>query len=126
MKKERLVFALLFLILTGFEFIIGIYFHDDFVRPFVGDVLIVIVLYSLVRVFFPHRFYLLSAAVLVFAAAVEFTQMIPLCNLLGIKNEFLRTIMGVSFAWEDIICYAVGCAITAVYDVYLYKNQKST
>lgn len=123
MKKKRIVFALIFLMLVGLEFIIGIYFHDDFIRPFVGDVIIVIVLYSLIRVFIPQKAYWLSAAVFVFAAAVEFSQKIPLCDLLGVTNNFIRVIMGVSFAWEDIICYAVGCLITAVYDLYIYKTR---
>ncbi len=113
------------MLLVGAEFIIGIYFHDDFVRPFLGDVIIAIVLYSFVRIFFPEKLYLLSVAVFVFAAAVEFSQMIPLCDLLGVKNNFLRTIMGVSFAWEDIICYAVGCMITSIYDIFLFKRKTS-
>ncbi len=113
------------MLLVGAEFIIGIYFHDDFVRPFLGDVIIAIVLYSFVRIFFPEKLYLLSVAVFVFAAAVEFSQMIPLCDLLGVKNNFLRTIMGVSFAWQDIICYAVGCMITSIYDIFLFKRKTS-
>ncbi|MBQ7595261.1 MAG: DUF2809 domain-containing protein [Clostridia bacterium] len=124
MKKKRIIFALIFLLLVGLEFIIGIYFHDDFIRPFVGDVIIVIVIYSFVRVFVPQKAYWLSAAVFVFAALVEFSQIIPLCDLLGVRNNFLRVIMGVSFAWEDIICYAVGCAITAAYDVYIYNKER--
>ncbi len=125
MKKKRLAFLLIFLLLVISEFIIGIYFHDDFVRPFVGDVIIAVVLYTFVRVFFPEKLYWLSAAVFVFCAAVEFSQIIPLCDLIGVKNNFLRTLMGVSFAWEDIICYAVGCIITAVYDVFLFRRQSS-
>ena len=123
MKKKRIVFALIFLMLVGFEFIIGIYFHDDFIRPFVGDVLIAIVIYSFIRIFVPQKAYWLSLAVFAFAVLVEFSQMIPLCNLLGVTNNFLRVIMGVSFAWEDIVCYAVGCLITAVYDLYIYKTR---
>ena len=125
MKKKRLAFLLIFLLLVISEFIIGIYFHDDFVRPFVGDVIIAVVLYTFVRIFFPEKLYWLSAAVFVFCAAVEFSQIIPLCDLIGVKNNFLRILMGVSFAWEDIICYAVGCIITAVYDVFLFRRQSS-
>ena len=106
--------------LVGIEFIIGIFAHDDFIRPFVGDVIVVIVIYSFVRIFFPKKLYWLSAAVFIFAVAVEFSQMIPLCDLLMVKNDFIRIVMGVSFAWEDIICYAVGCALTAVNDIMLY------
>ena len=123
-RRTRWLFFGLFVLLVGAEFLIGIYARDDFIRPFVGDVIVVIVLYALVRVCVPQKWYGLSAAVFVFAVLVEFSQKIPLADALGISNPFLRILMGTSFAWADILCYAVGCAITAPYDILLFRKRQ--
>ena len=120
--KKRLIFALIFVLLTAAEFYIGLYVNDAFIRPYFGDVLIVIVLYAFIRIFIPENYRYLSAAVFVFAVLVEISQIFPLVDLLGIKNRFIRTLMGSSFAWGDIVSYAVGCVPLAIYDfVYLKK-----
>lgn len=124
-KKRRIIFLIVFVVLVAVEFIIGLYVHDSFIRPYFGDVLIVIVLYAFVRIFFPDRFCWLSAAVFVFAVLVEFSQMLPLCDVLGIQNRFLRVLMGTSFAWGDILAYAAGIIPCAVFDILLYRNRKA-
>lgn len=123
-KQLRVAFLILFLSLVAIEFCIGLFVHDQFFRPYFGDVLIVIVLYAFVRIFFPDRVFPLSAAVLAFAVMVEFTQRLPLCDVLGVRNRFLRVLMGTSFAWEDILAYAAGTVPVALFDFWLWKRKK--
>ena len=120
-RKLRLIYAAAAVLLLAAEVIIALFVHDDFIRPYFGDVLVVILLYCVVRVIAPRRPVWLPAAIFVFAALVEFSQMIPLVSLLGLdKSAFMRTVMGTSFAWLDIVCYAVGCVLTGVSEFVLH------
>ncbi len=51
--KMRKMFIVLAVLLIAVEFIIGIFVHDRFIRPYFGDVLVVIVLYAIVRAVIP-------------------------------------------------------------------------
>lgn len=123
-RKSRLVFAGCALILLATEIIIGLYVHDGFVRPYLGDTLVVMLLYCLIRTAFPTKHYWLSGAVFVFAVLVEVSQIFPLCDVLHIQNALLRVLMGTSFAAEDILAYFAGNVLTAGVDLYLWRKAK--
>ena len=55
MKKIRLVSAGIAVTLLVIEVLIALFVHDSFVRPYLGDVLAVIFVYFLGRVFFPEK-----------------------------------------------------------------------
>mgnify|MGYP007098934199 FL=1 len=57
--KVRLIYLLLFLALLATEVLIALFVHDDFVRPYLGDVLVVPVIFFLLRAAFPERIKLL-------------------------------------------------------------------
>lgn len=124
MKKRILWFAA-FLVLLATEVVIALYCFDDFIRPYVGDVLVVILLYCLVRAFFPDRIKLLPLWIFIFACLVEVGQYFNYVELLGFSdNPILSTAMGTSFAFEDIVCYFIGCAICAVGQIIYYFIKK--
>jgi len=94
------------------EVAIALFVHDNFVRPYVGDVLVVILIHCALRVVFPGRPRLLPAYAFLFACLVEFTQHIHLLDLLGLAHiTWLRIVIGGTFDWADNACYGVGCAI---------------
>ena len=121
--KRRICFASLSLFLLGVEIIIGVFVHDRFVRPYLGDTLVVILLYTIVRVVIPDSFPWLSAVIFGFAVLVEISQIFPLCDVLHIQNRLIRVLMGTSFAWADIAAYFAGCLLTAGYDFWLGKKK---
>ena len=111
MKKQRLLYALDALVLFGIEVCIALFAHDAFVRPYLGDVLVVILIHCAVRVLFPAKPNLLALYVFAFACLVEFTQYIRLLDLLGLAHiGWLRIVAGGTFDWADILCYGIGCA----------------
>ncbi len=114
MKKRIINFALFLLLLTV-EICIALFVHDRFVRPYIGDVLVVMVLYFLVRVFVPEGCRWLPWIIFIFATGVEFLQYFNLVELLGLSdNRFMRTILGSVFDFKDIVCYGVGCAVLSI------------
>ena len=56
MKNQcaRICYGALFAALLAVEVLIALFVHDDFVRPCLGAVLVVAVVYALVRVFLPR------------------------------------------------------------------------
>ena len=118
--KKRLVYLLATIILLITEVLIALYVHDDFIRPYVGDALVVIVLYTFVRILIPEKGRLLPLYIFLFAVAVEILQGIHIVNILGVAdNRFLRTLIGDSFDIKDILCYGVGCIL-----LWLYESKR--
>lgn len=110
MKKKR-VYILCFVALLLVEVLIALFVHDRFVRPYVGDVLITVLLCCFARCIWPNGVLLLPLWVFLFSAAVEFSQLLGFAERLGIHGGVLGTIFGATFDWVDILCYAVGCGL---------------
>ena len=112
MKKLRLTYALSFLVLLFIEVLIALFIRDDFIRPYVGDVLVTVLICCFLRIFFPRGVRALPAYVFIFAATVEILQYFDIVKLLGLEsNRFISIIIGRTFSFADIICYAVGCVL---------------
>ncbi|MDE6675719.1 MAG: DUF2809 domain-containing protein, partial [Acetatifactor sp.] len=93
--KKRIIYFGIFLLLLIMEILIALFVHDRFVRPYIGDVLVVMVLYFLVRVFLPEGCRWLPFIIFIFATGVEFLQYFNLVELLGLSdNRFMRTLLG--------------------------------
>ena len=118
MAKLRLFYLSLFLLLLAVEAFIAVFIHDAFVRPFLGDVLAVIVVYCFVRIFIPKKVALLPLYVFLFAAAVEFAQLFHLATLLGLRGRFFRVIFGSSFDGIDLLCYLAGGILLAGWEIW--------
>ena len=114
MKKRR-YYIVLTVILLIVEVLIALFVHDRIVRPYIGDMLVVIVIYTFLRIWIPDSVRLLPLYVFIFAVGVEILQYFNLVELLGVEdNVFLRTLIGTSFDIKDILCYAAGCAVVWV------------
>jgi hypothetical protein len=123
---RRIVFGILSLLLLGIEVLIGLYAHG-WVRSYLGDVLVVILIYTVIRTIAPYkirRWYILPAAILVFSFIVEFLQLWGFCDRLGITNQFLRIIIGTGFSWIDILCYCVGIIPCFIAEFLLARSKQ--
>ena len=125
MFKKRFFYFIFFMIFLAIEVLIALYVHDDFVRPYLGDVLVVVVLYFFVWTWIPEKYRWLAGAIFVFAAAVEVLQYFRLVEILGVENNvFLRTILGSTFDFKDIVCYGVGCLLLGFCEWIGYKRKE--
>lgn len=124
MARRRWLFGAASAVLLAAEIAIGLWVRDDFVRPYLGDFLVVILLYCLIRTAIPRGCPWLSAAIFFFAVGVEFSQMLPLCDVLHITHPLLRTLMGTSFAVGDLLAYFAGNLLTGVADLCLRRRDK--
>ena len=106
--KKRLIYGSVFLLLLALEICIGAFVRDDFVRPYVGDVLVTVLLCALFRVAAPEKCPWLPLGVFLFAAGVELIQLIPKPALEG---TLLGIAIGSTFDPKDLLCYGIGCAL---------------
>ena len=124
--KNRILYSIAFVLLVFVEVIIALFVHDNIIRPYGGDAIVVIVLYCFVRIFVPEKLKLLPFYIFLFAVAVEFGQYFEYVKLLGLHdNKFMRVLLGTSFSWYDILSYAIGCIILACFEIYRYKKKYS-
>ena len=117
MKKLRFSYTGMFCALLCAEILVALFVHDNFIRPYIGDVLVTLLLCSFLRIFFPRGIALLPFCVFLFATAVEIAQYFDFVALLGIKSRFLSVLLGRTFSWADILCYALGCLIGFAVDL---------
>ena len=112
MKKTRLTYAALFLLTLLTEVLIALFVRDAFVRPYVGDMLVTLLICCFARIFFPSGVKLLPVYVFIFASAVEVGQYFDIVKLLGLENNtFFSVLLGRTFSLADILCYAAGCIL---------------
>ena len=123
MKNNRLTYLLIFFGLLATEIVIALFVNDAFVRPYVGDMLVTLLLCCLCRVILPDKVRLLPIYVFVFAACVEIGQYFDLVALLGLAdNRIISIALGRTFSWMDLVCYAVGCAAAFALDQTIIKK----
>ena len=124
--RKRLFYLTATLVLFAIELCIALFVHDRIVRPFIGDVLVVILIYAFIRIFIPEKVRVLPLYVFIFAAAVEILQYFRIVEVLGLQgNKVMSTIIGTSFDIRDILCYFVGCAFCGIWEVARYKKEKA-
>ena len=93
------------------EVSIATFFKDIFwLRAYFGDVLVVILIYTFILTFLDIKNKtLLNIGVLLFACVIEFAQYFNFAEWLGLKdNTIAMIVLGNSFSWIDILCYAMG------------------
>ncbi|MDG2532705.1 DUF2809 domain-containing protein [Sphingomonas sp. HITSZ_GF] len=90
------------------EVCIALFVRDRFVRPYLGDVLAVVLVYCGLRAVLPLRPLPAAAAAFGIAALIEFGQAIHVLDLLGLHGRVLRVVLGGSFEWLDFVAYAAG------------------
>ncbi len=110
------------IILLVVEVLIGLFVHDRVIRPYVGDILVVILLYTFVRSFIRKRVQTLPLLIFIFACIVEVIQYFNILGMLGLRgNKLVSTITGTKFDFLDIICYLIGTLVLFGWQFFFNK-----
>ncbi len=111
-RHPRAGYAMCFAGILLIEVLIALFVRDDFIRPYGGDILVTVLICCFGRIFFPAGVRLLPVWVFLFAAAVEVGQAFDFVSLMGLGDiAFFRILLGSTFSWADLVCYAAGCAL---------------
>jgi len=102
------------------EVVIALWIQDTVIRPYGGDFLVVIFLYSLVRAVTNVEVWKVAIGVLIFAFLIEAAQYLQLIDMIGLeKYEVARIVLGTSFEWGDMVAYTLGILF-----VLIVENRK--
>ena len=118
-------FSTLLLFIT--EVLIALFVHDQFIRPYIGDFLVVILIYCFVKSFLNTPVVPTALGVLVFAYIVELLQYFRIVELLGLQHSrAARIIIGSSFEWQDILAYTLGILMVVLVEKRrtIFKKSK--
>lgn len=105
-------YFILFVLLFIVEVLIALYARNSILRAYIGDVLVVILIYCFVKAFFNSPVFITAVCVLIFSYLVETLQYFKIVEILGLQHSQLaRIIIGTSFSWLDILSYTIGIII---------------
>jgi hypothetical protein len=117
-------YFLLFILLFITEVLIALFVNDHFIRPYFGDFLVVILIYTFLMIFFKFSKLKTALFVLIFAFIVEIAQYHHLVSVLGLeKNKLARVVLGSSFAVEDLWCYFFGFVFILIAEHYFNRSR---
>lgn len=114
------------IILFLIELYIALHIDDNFIRPYIGDLLVVILIYAIVRAFFKVSIMTAAIGVLIFSFAVEVLQSFKIVEILGLgASQLARTIIGTTSSWEDLVAYSIGIIILLCFEKSIgpYKRE---
>jgi hypothetical protein len=122
MFKFRARYFIFSIILFVIELCIGLFLRDGFIRPYLGDFLVVILIYCLVRSFFDVSFFSAAIFVLFFSYTVELLQYLKIVEILGLQHsKIARILIGTSFDWMDLVAYTLG-----IWFVWVMEQAETT
>jgi len=109
--KFNPAFLVLTILLFTTEVLIAGYVHDNIIRPYIGDLLVVILIYCFIKSFFDFPVLKTAIGVLIFSYTIEILQYLKLVELLGLQHsKAANIIIGNSFEWVDMLAYTGGFA----------------
>ena len=124
--KFNSLYFVLAVLLFAVEILIAMFAHDRFIRPYVGDVLVVILIYCTIKSFLSAPVLTTALSVLAFSFVIESLQYLNIVDRLGLQNSpIAATIIGTSFAWIDIFAYIIGIILVLVFEKIIHiRNLK--
>ena len=91
------------------ELTIALYFDDAFIRSYVDDVLVVILIYTFLRTFLRVPILPTAIGALAFSFFTEVPQYFQIVDVLGLQSvTFARIVIGTVFDYKDLAAYSCG------------------
>jgi hypothetical protein len=112
-----------FLLFFNIEVAIALFSHTPFIRYFLGDVLVIILIYTFVKSIIKISVIKACFYVVVFSYLIEIFQYFNGIEILGIQNNTLaRIIIGTTFTYTDLLAYTIG-GVILFFSEYFMKNK---
>jgi hypothetical protein len=123
----RKAYALIALAIFAIEVLIALFVHDAFVRPYVGDVLAIALVYTALRAVTPLRLIPALAVTLAIALAIELAQVFNLLDAVGLRgNQLARIVLGGVFDPLDLAAYVAGAALVLGAEILMRKRDHAS
>lgn len=117
-RRNRSTYILLTVVVLIIEIAIERFLNDPFIRPYLGDALVVVLIYAFIMAVTTLQPETAMIATLIFSYLVEFAQAINIIEILGLSDQaFFRVILGTSFSWIDLVMYNLGILAVYVWEI---------
>ncbi|MDP3679941.1 MAG: DUF2809 domain-containing protein [Flavobacterium sp.] len=106
------------------ETVIALFVHDNFIRPYFGDFLVVMLLYCFLKSFINVSVWAAAGLVLLFSFAIETAQYFNMVEKLGLQHyKIAKVVLGNSFAWMDLLAYVLGILAVISIEKFIPKQE---
>jgi hypothetical protein len=106
------------------ETVIALFVHDNFIRPYFGDFLVVMLLYCFLKSFLNVSVWAAAGLVLLFSFAIETAQYFNMVEKLGLQHyKIAKVVLGNSFAWMDLLAYVLGILAVISIEKFTLKRE---
>ena len=120
---KRAIYLLIFLFLLGVEIAIATYLKTGFIRAYLGDLLVVILLYCLLMSTLKPSVKTGLILTLAIAFAIELLQLVNLTKFFPQEYKQLATlVLGSHFSWLDLLMYVLGIVVAGITELVLHKR----
>jgi hypothetical protein len=120
--KKNYFYVAVLLFLT--EVFIAMFVRDRIIRPYAGDFLVVILLYSFLKSFLNISVVNAAFSVLLFACLVEVLQILNLANLPWLEHrKLVLVVLGSHFEWLDMLAYSLGVIVILCVEKFLNNPE---
>lgn len=106
------------------EISIELFAHDSFIRPYFGDYLVVILLYSIIRSFLKLKTIAACLFVLGFSFFLEFAQYFKILELFELQDVYAaKILLGNSFSIWDLAAYFLGVITIYFLEIKIFDKK---
>ena len=121
----RKAYAVAAIFLFVVEVVIALFVRDWFVRPYLGDVLAVMLVYAVLRAATPLGVASALGFALGIALVIEVAQAFNLLGALGLAdNQFPRFVLGGAFDMLDMAAYLAGGVVVVAVESGLRRARR--
>lgn len=129
-RARRSLYVTGFFLLFSIELVIAVFIKDGFVRPYLGDFLVVIMIYCFLMAITNFAVIRSLVVVLIFSFALEFFQMLNIVKIMQYQPpNWVMVVLGSSFSVWDLLAYSLGLAAVGLLEsskAYLSEKSSST
>lgn len=103
--------------------LIARYVSGPVIRPFGGDVLVIVFFSCLMCGVTRASMGRCAATAFVTGVIVEVAQALDLIEILGLQdNDVAKTVIGTTFDWRDLVAYVIGAALAVFLDRLIQRR----
>lgn len=123
MKRRLVYFSLTTLCFIACILIVRFFNDNQLIRGFIGDIIVISLIYFLIKIFYYFNTLKLAIFTLVIAFTTEFLQYLNLTTFLGLEhNAMARIVFGTVFDPYDLVAYTIGTALVYIIDTRLVRK----
>lgn len=123
MMRFQIRYFVSFLMLFIIEIGIAYYGFQSWVRGYLGDVISVIMLYTLLRSLFKLKQLAALLLSVLLAFSLELAQLFSIAEILQIQNPWLRIAIGNHFDPLDLMAYCLGGILIELTELWFKRRQ---